>query len=316
MDISYRQIAKIHDSASLTLWRALRISDARPVLLKTGGHSNDDTSETIRNEAELLSSVAGDNIVGFLGTDDSDSNPRLILDDPGGMPLADCFAAGPPDIDTFLCIALQAAQALEKVHAAGIVHGGINPENFLYHPERRQIKLLGFATATFVPKYRQPFDSPARLAASLPYVSPEQTGRMNRSVDYRTDFYSLGVTFYELATGQLPFVSDDPLEIVHAHLAVVPPDPITLNAEIPATISRIIMKLMSKTAEERYQSAAGLRRDLERCASEWRSSSKESSSNTGATSRFSPGSRRSTASCSSCSAARSRSWRSGDKRCK
>ena len=270
MEASYKLIARIHEGASLTLWRALRASDSRPVLLKTGRCADDDAVAAVHNEAELLASVAGEGIVRLLGIDESDAIPRLILDDPGGIPLSDCFTAGKPDVDTFLCIALQAAQALGKVHSAGIVVGDINPENFLYQPERRQLRLLGLAAAIHGPRARQPFDSPTRLAALLPYVSPEQTGRMNRGVDQRSDFYSLGVMFYALTTGQLPFVSDDPLEIVHAHLAVVPPDPTTLDDAIPATISRIILKLMSKTPEERYQSAAGLCRDLERCASEWR----------------------------------------------
>ncbi|MDS4013578.1 MAG: serine/threonine-protein kinase, partial [Candidatus Accumulibacter sp.] len=249
MEASYKLIARIHEGASLTLWRALRASDSRPVLLKTGRCADDDAVAAVHNEAELLASVAGEGIVRLLGIDESDAIPRLILDDPGGIPLSDCFTAGKPDVDTFLCIALQAAQALGKVHSAGIVVGDINPENFLYQPERRQLRLLGLAAAIHGPRARQPFDSPTRLAALLPYVSPEQTGRMNRGVDQRSDFYSLGVMFYALTTGQLPFVSDDPLEIVHAHLAVVPPDPTTLDDAIPATISRIILKLMSKTPE-------------------------------------------------------------------
>ncbi|HND38220.1 MAG TPA: hypothetical protein PKL62_11345, partial [Accumulibacter sp.] len=199
MEASYKRIARIHEGASLTLWRALRASDSRSVLLKSGRRADDDDAAAVRNEAELLESVAGEGVIGLLGIDESAAIPRLILDDPGGIPLSECFAAGKPDIDTFLCIALQAAQVLGKVHSAGIVVGDINPENFLYQPERRQLKLLGLAAAIHGPRARQPFDSPTRLAALLPYVSPEQSGRMNRGVDQRSDFYSLGVMFYTLS---------------------------------------------------------------------------------------------------------------------
>ncbi|WP_034921853.1 serine/threonine-protein kinase PknK, partial [Candidatus Accumulibacter vicinus] len=267
---AYEKIKVIDERATRTLWRARRLSDARRVLLKIVKQADHDATEALRNEAEILSRLTGEHIVGLLGFDEDAAEPQLILDDPGGELLADAFADSPATIDLLLRIALQAVAALDSVHAAGIVHGDINPHHFLYLPDRRQLTLLDFTTATVVSKATQTCAAAHRFSASLPYIAPEQTGRMNRSVDQRTDFYSLGVMLYRLATGQLPFVSDDPLEIVHAHLAFEPPDPSTLNAALPPTIARIIGKLMRKTPAERYQSAAGLRHDLQRCASEWR----------------------------------------------
>ncbi|WP_300453001.1 AAA family ATPase [Accumulibacter sp.] len=266
---AYEKIELLDHRETRVLWRARRLADGRPVLLKTVGQAGHEAAESLRNEAEILAKLTGEHIVGLLGIDEDAAEPCLILDDPGGDLLTKALTDHPAPVDRWLRIALQAAEALDGVHAAGIVHGDINPHNFLYQPDGQQLTLLDLSTAAFVSQAARVFAAAHRRAASLPYVSPEQTGRMNRGIDRRTDLYSLGVMLYRLATGQLPFVSDDPLEIVHAHLALEALDPTALNAALPPTIARLIGRLMRKTPEERYQSAAGLRHDLQRCATQW-----------------------------------------------
>ncbi|MEL7332396.1 MAG: diguanylate cyclase [Cyanobacteria bacterium J06560_2] len=158
---------------------------------------------------------------------------------------------------------------LSQVHSRQIVHKDINPANIVFNPDTREVKLIDFGLANVLPQETTSFVSPNLLEGTLPYLSPEQTGRMNRPVDYRSDFYALGVTFYELLTGQLPFRANDALEWVHHHVASVPVSPSAVSADVPEAIAQIILKLMAKTAEGRYQSAVGLKADLEHCQAQW-----------------------------------------------
>ncbi|WP_228013199.1 protein kinase domain-containing protein, partial [Nostoc edaphicum] len=159
---------------------------------------------------------------------------------------------------------------LDILYRHRIIHKDIKPANILINPETKQVKLIDFSIASLLPQETQTLISPNVLEGTLAYISPEQTGRMNRGIDYRTDFYSLGVTFYELLTGKLPFQSDDPMELVHSHIAKQPPSVISYqlsvsSTEIPQVLSDIVMKLMAKNADDRYQSALGLKFDLETC---------------------------------------------------
>jgi predicted ATPase/signal transduction histidine kinase/serine/threonine protein kinase len=169
------------------------------------------------------------------------------------------------DISSFLSLAIQIADTLGQIHAINVIHKDINPSNIVWNQYSNQLKIIDFGIATRLPRENPSLKNPEHLEGTLAYISPEQTGRMNRSLDYRTDLYSLGITFYELLTGQLPFNSKVPLELVHSHIARIPLTPNQLNPDIPAIISNIIMKLMAKNAEDRYQSAFGLKWDLEKC---------------------------------------------------
>ncbi|MEG4210801.1 AAA family ATPase [Microcoleus sp. S13_B4] len=166
-------------------------------------------------------------------------------------------------------MAIQIANSLDGLYRHHVIHKDLKPANILINPASKQVKLIDFSIASLLPRQTQEIQNPNVLEGTLPYISPEQTGRMNRGIDYRTDFYSLGVTFYELLTRQLPFQSDDPIELVHCHLAKQPIPVHHVNKSVPWAVSEIVSKLMAKNAEDRYQSAIGLKFDLETCLHEW-----------------------------------------------
>ncbi len=194
--------------------------------------------------------------------------PTLILKDPGGEPL-DRLLGQPMELSRFLHFAVGLAAALGKLHQQGLIHKDIKPANILVDSASGAVWLTGFGIASRLPRERQSAEAPEMIAGTLAYMAPEQTGRMNRSIDSRSDLYSLGVTFYEMLTGALPFKASDPVEWVHCHIARQPVAPDQYAKEIPAPLSAIVMKLLAKTAEERYQTAAGVAGDLRRCLSEW-----------------------------------------------
>jgi PAS domain S-box-containing protein len=192
----------------------------------------------------------------------------LVLEDPGGEPL-DRLLGRPLEISEFLRTAIPLASALRCVHERGLVHKDIKPANVLVDMASGGVWLTGFGIASRLPRERQSPEPPEVIAGTLAYMAPEQTGRMNRSIDSRSDLYSLGVTLYQMLTGALPFTASDPIEWVHCHIARRPAPPGERIKTIPATVSRILMKLLAKAAEDRYQSAAGLGSDLRRCLAAW-----------------------------------------------
>jgi len=194
----------------------------------------------------------------------------LVLEDPGGAVL-DRLLSRPLRVAEFLRIGISLAWALRQAHARGVIHKDIKPSNILVDVASGGVRLTGFGIASRLPRERPNPEPPHEIAGTLAYMAPEQTGRMNRSIDARSDLYSLGVTFYEMLTGTLPFTAADPMEWVHCHIARQPVPPDERTAGIPRVISLITMKLLAKTAEERYQTAAGVEADLRRCLAEWES---------------------------------------------
>jgi predicted ATPase/signal transduction histidine kinase len=192
----------------------------------------------------------------------------LLLEDPGGEPL-DRILGAPMEVGAFLRLAIGIAVALRNVHQRGLVHKEIKPSNILVNGASGEVRLTGFGIASRLPRERQLPEPPEVIAGTLAYMAPEQTGRMNRSIDSRGDLYSLGVTLYQMLTGSLPFTAHDPMEWVHCHIARMPVPPCERSKDVPAPVSAIIMKLLAKTAEERYQTAAGVESDLRRCLAEW-----------------------------------------------
>jgi PAS domain S-box-containing protein len=192
----------------------------------------------------------------------------LVLEDPGGEPLEPRLGA-PMEVGSFLRLAIGIATALGEVHNRGLVHKDIKPANILVNSAGEQVWLTGFGIASRLSRERQAPEPPETIAGTLAYMAPEQTGRMNRSIDSRSDLYSLGITLYQMLTGHLPFTASDPMEWVHSQIAKRPVPPSDRLENVPSPISRIIMKLSAKTADERYQTAVGLERDLRRCLAEW-----------------------------------------------
>ena len=192
----------------------------------------------------------------------------LVLTDPGGE-LLDRLLGKPMALTQFLRPAVGLSAALSQMHGRGLVHKDLKPAHILVHRASGEARLTGFGIASRLPRERQAPAPPESIEGTLAYMAPEQTGRMNRSIDSRSDLYSLGVTLYQMLTGSLPFTASDPMEWVHCHIARQPVPPSERLEKIPAPVSHIIMKLLAKTAEERYQTAAGVERDLRRCLAEW-----------------------------------------------
>jgi PAS domain S-box-containing protein len=192
----------------------------------------------------------------------------LVLEDPGGEPL-DRLLGNPLEVTQFLRIAMPLVAAMRQMHERGLIHKDIKPANVLVDTTRERAWLTGFGIASRLPREHRAPEPPEVIAGTLAYMAPEQTGRMNRSIDSRSDLYALGVTFYEMLTGTLPFTAADPMEWVHCHVARQPVPPDERIRGIPGRLSAIVMKLLAKTAEDRYQTAAGLAIDIERCRLAW-----------------------------------------------
>lgn len=270
---NYQVLAQIYESINSEVYRAIRDTDNQRVILKFLKEDYPTPSEITRykQEYEITRNLNLDGVIKAYELKPYQQTLVMILEDFGAVSLKDLInqrreaGADVLPLEEFFSIAIKTAEILGLIHAKNIVHKDINPANIIFNPETGQLKIIDFGISTQFTSENPTVKNPNILEGTLAYISPEQTGRMNRSLDYRTDFYSLGVTFYELLTGQLPFETNDPLELVHFHIAKVPLSPHQINPEIPKAVSDIIMKLMAKTAEERYQSAFGIKNDLAQC---------------------------------------------------
>ncbi len=194
----------------------------------------------------------------------------LLLEDPGGELLSHHLGY-PWDTLAFLRTAIGISVALGCAHAQGLIHKDIKPDHLLVNLISGETWLTGFGIASHMTSEHQTPDIPESIAGTLEYMAPEQTGRMNRSVDARSDLYAMGITLYQLLAGELPFITTDSMELVHCHIARQPVPPSDRIPTLPPMISQIVMKLLSKTAEDRYQTAAGVSADLRRCMSSYKS---------------------------------------------
>ncbi|MEY3870021.1 MAG: hypothetical protein RLZZ338_3912, partial [Cyanobacteriota bacterium] len=263
----YRIVSRIYESANSEVYRAIRESDGQRVILKILKQDYPTPAELTRykQEYELTRTLNIEGVVKVYGLEKYQNTLVMFLEDFGGESLKKLLDNHLLTIGEFLSISQKLATILWEIHAVNIIHKDINPANIVFNPETGQLKIIDFGISTRLTRENPTLKNPNVLEGTLAYISPEQTGRMNRSLDYRTDFYSLGVTFYKLLTGEEPFTTNDPLELVHCHIAKVPISPHEVNPEIPKAVSEIVMKLMAKTAEARYQSALGIRNDLGQC---------------------------------------------------
>ena len=257
----------IFKSSRTRLWRGRRQSDGLSVLIKGVASPEQSAQELaeMRHEHEITQALKINGVLRAEELAQCENGWVLILENTDALPLRKLMDAARLDLPDSLKVAISLAGILEEVHRQGILHKMINPFNIFVDPASGNIKLTGFGLATRLPRENSTTLSPQLSGETLPYISPEQTGRMNRVLDYRSDFYSLGVTLYELFTGRVPFGSREAMEIIHAHIARQPPPPDEIEPQVPRVLSRLVMKLMAKRAEARYQSHSGLTADLLAC---------------------------------------------------
>lgn len=271
---NYQITDLIYSSDRTLVYRGISTIHQHPVIIKTLRNEYPTFSEIIHfhNQYTLTKNIDHPHIIKPLKLVKYKNAYALITEDLGGVSLTETIQHWQDEkihhkerISEFLKIAISITNALEFLYHQRIIHKDIKPANIIINPHNKQVKLIDFSISSLLPRENQEIENPKVLEGTLAYLSPEQTGRMNRAIDYRSDFYSLGVTFYEMLTGKLPFFSNDPMELVHCHLAQ-PPIPIEeIQPEIPLVLSHIVSKLMAKNAENRYQSAWGLKYDLEKC---------------------------------------------------
>ncbi|MGC5326896.1 AAA family ATPase [Brevibacillus sp. SYSU BS000544] len=269
----YRIYQVLFEEAGMIIGRAFRESDNCSVVLKIVSgeiHSLNEIA-TIVKEYEITRELNVDGIVKPLSLERNGSTYMLVQEDVQGVSFRECMGKCQHSLTDFLRISIQVADIVGQLHQAQCIHNDLNPDNIIVDPETMQVRIIGFGKAALVVSQDQQVDGP-ELRGTLPYISPEMTGRLKRIADYRADLYSLGITLYEMITGQLPFEASDPLEWVHAHLAKVPVPAKKLAPQIPDVLSEMIMKLLHKDPDNRYQSAFGLKDDLEHCLAKWKES--------------------------------------------
>ncbi len=268
---------QIYLGSRTVVCRALRQKDGQAVVVKLMRNEYPSFSELVqfRNQYIISKNLNIDGIVHPLDILTHGTLYALVMEDFGGISLDEYFQESKAKvIDDFFDVAIKIVTALSSLHRERIIHKDIKPANILINPHTKQVKIIDFSIASLLPRETQQLKNPNTLEGTLAYISPEQTGRMNRGIDYRTDFYSLGVTFYKLLTQQLPFTSTDLVELIHCHIAKQPLSVTNLNPEISQALSDIVAKLMAKNAEDRYQSTLGIKYDLELCELNWKSSGK------------------------------------------
>ncbi|OJJ24718.1 hypothetical protein BI308_14880 [Roseofilum reptotaenium AO1-A] len=269
----------LYEGERTLVYRGVRLSDSLKVAIKFLRNSYPSFTELLqfRNQYAIAKNLNHPGIVQPLSLEIVGNGYALIMKEEGAISLNKVLAEYESlDLESCLKIAIQLASILQELEQQKVIHKDIKPANILIHPESQQIQLIDFSIASLLPKEVEEVKNYNVLEGSLAYISPEQTGRMNRGIDYRSDFYSLGVTLYQLLTGTLPFTSEEPIELVYCHISQQPVPPSVRNpvSGIPLVVSQIVMKLLAKNAEDRYQSGLGLKFDLENCLQQWQETGK------------------------------------------
>ncbi len=267
LDLAGYQIGSLlYRSAASVVQRARRISDARPVVLKVLAeeYPSPERIARFKREFEITRLVQNEATVEAVDLQRVGRRWVMVLEDCGGDSLRAQGLAGKLDLRSYLELAISLTRAVEELHSRGLIHKDLTPANIVYNRATRALKIIDFGISSLRDREEQSFGSPELIDGTLSYISPEQTGRMNRVVDSRSDLYTLGVTLYELWLGRLPFRDPDPLTLVHSQIAKRPLAPIDIEPRTPQALSDILLKLLAKDADARYQTARGLRADLDR----------------------------------------------------
>ena len=264
----YETCLKIYESASSSVFRATRSQDGLPVILKVLNEDYPTSDEIVRYTQEYtitrkLQDVPG--VIQVYSLEKYKNTLVMVLEDFGAESLRIVIAHRTMSLEECLQIATNVTRCLGGIHDANVIHKDINPDNIVYNSATGQVKIIDFGISTVLPRETAITINPNRLEGTLAYMSPEQTGRMNRSIDYRTDYYSLGATLFEMLTGETLFHAGDALEMVHQHIARIPRLPHEVKRRIPKPVSTIVSRLLAKNAEDRYQSAIGIKTDLDEC---------------------------------------------------
>ncbi len=257
----------IYEGINTIIYRGTSQLNQQKVILKIlkDDYPALDAITRLKHEYKVTENLDLEGVVKILRLETDQNRLVLVLEDFGGQSLKQVLFNRKLEFIEFLSIAVQLAKALVSLHSHKIIHKDIKADNIIVNPKTGEVKLTDFSIASRLSNENLQLTNPNQLEGTLTYMSPEQTGRMNRALDYRSDFYSLGITFYEVLTGRLPFQSNDPLELIHCHIAKQPVEIQELNPEVPNAIANVVVKLMAKNAEDRYQTAKGLLADLELC---------------------------------------------------
>ncbi|HEY9060697.1 MAG TPA: diguanylate cyclase [Pseudobacteroides sp.] len=260
----YEVKEKIFKSINSTVYRGLCKSDNSMVIIKVMNNEYPTSEElaSFRREYEIINKISGDRVIKVYNIDIYNNGLAIIMEDVKGKSLADILKANKMSLTEKLRLAINITEAIMQIHKHNIIHKDITPSNIIFNIENNDLRIIDFGISTGLSMEKP--QNLSTLEGTIPYISPEQTGKVNRIVDYRSDFYSLGVMLYEIFTGQLPFTGDDS-EVVYSHIAKIPMEPKLVNTEVPPAVSDIIMKLMAKNAEDRYQNILGLKHDLMYC---------------------------------------------------
>ncbi|WP_437683528.1 AAA family ATPase [Sorangium sp. So ce131] len=264
---SYSLGREIYSDASVAVFEGFWGAEQLPVVVKVlkSEFPSARALASLRHEYNVLRALDVEGVVKTHALEENEHGAALVLERPTGRTLHDLLRAAPLDLKAALTIALSAARVLDEIHRHKVIHKDVKPHNILVDPDTLDVHFTCFGIATLLPQETQQAISPEALEGTLAYMSPEQTGRMNRFIDRRTDLYSLGVTFYEMLTGALPFGESEPMDLIHGHIARTPAPPHERAPGVPEAVSRIVMKLLAKNAEDRYQSAYGVAADLDLC---------------------------------------------------
>ena len=263
----YAPLEIICESTNTIVYRAYKELDRTSIIIKTLKAEYPSLEELtyLKHEYKIIQELEIEGIIKPLALESYQNGLALICKDVAGEPLKRFITNQKLELNNFLSIAIELVAIVAQLHQNRIIHKDIQPSNILVNAQTNRVTIIDLSLASRLSIENQTACNFDLLKGNLAYMSPEQTGRMNRLIDYRTDFYSLGITFYEMLTGELPFQASNQLELLHCHIAKAALPPGELNPEVPPAISEIVMKLLAKTAEDRYQSALGLKADLETC---------------------------------------------------